>query len=42
VLIQLLGVGGLEIMTLSERVFLMNGVGVGGCVLFGFEVFESG
>ena len=29
-------------MTLSERVFLMNGMGVGGCVLFGFEVFESG
>ena len=34
-------------MTLCERVFWMDGVGIGfigivGCVLFGFEVFESG
>jgi hypothetical protein len=47
VLVEILGLRRLEVMTLCERVFWMDGVGIGfvgivGCVLFGFEVFESG
>jgi hypothetical protein len=47
VLVEILGLRRLEVMTLCERVFWMDGVGIGfvgivGFVLFGFEVFKSG